>query len=105
MIICVVIPFFVAEVERQLNPALADELLVLSDNTRTVRRVVAVSKQAAQLDIQPGMVLRHAQTFVPELHVAALNPPHYRQKIDELLKVFARYSDQVEVVYKGWGSR
>ena len=34
-----------------------------------------------------------------------LNPPHYRQKIDELLNVFATYSDQVEIAYKGWGSR
>lgn len=104
MIVCVVIPFFAAEVERQLNPALADELLILSDNTRTVRRVVAVSKQVAQLEIQPGMVLRYAQTFVPELHAAALNPPHYRQMIDVLLDVFATYSDQVEIAYKGWGA-
>ncbi len=104
MIVCVVIPFFAAEVERQLNPALADDLLVLSDNTRTVRRIVAVSKQAMQLEIQPGTVLRHAQTFVPELYVAALNPPHYRQKIDELLNVFATYSDQVEIAYRGWGA-
>ncbi len=104
MIICVVIPFFAVEIERQLHPALADELLVLSDNTRTVRRIVAVSRQAAQLEIQPGMVLRHAQTFIPELHVTPLNPPHYRQKIDELLDLFATYSDQVEVAYKGWGA-
>lgn len=103
MIICVVIPFFATSVERQLNPTLTDELLILSDNTRTVRRVVAVSKEAAQLDIQPGMALRHAQTFVPELHVAPLNPPHYRNSIDRLLNVFATYSDQVEIAYKGWG--
>lgn len=104
MIICVAIPFFVSEVERQLSPALTDELLVLSDNTRTVRRIAAVSKQAAQLEIQPGMILRYAQTFVPELHAAALNPPHYRQKIDTLLNIFATYSDQVEIAYKGWGA-
>ena len=85
MILCVVIPFFVAEVECQLHPALADELLVLSEQTRAVRRVVAISKQAARLEIETGMVLRHAQTFVPELHVVPLNPPHYRQKMDELL--------------------
>ncbi len=104
MIICVVIPFFVAEVERQLKPAFADELLVLSDNTRTVRRVVALSKQAAQCEIQSGMVLRYAQTLVPELQVAALNPLHYRPKMDELLTVFARCSDQAEIVYNGWGA-
>jgi nucleotidyltransferase/DNA polymerase involved in DNA repair len=104
VIACVVMPFFVTSVERQLDPALSDALLVLSDSTRTVRHVSAISRQAAERDIYLGMALRHAQTLVPELSVLPLNPPYYRQSLDELIHTLSFFSNRIEVAYKGWGT-
>ncbi len=104
MIICVFFPFFVAGIEQQHSAERSDEQLVLGDNTRAVRRIAAVSQQAAKLDIRPGMLVRHAQTFVPELNVLPLNPPDYRQALDALLNTLYTFSDQIELTYKGWGA-
>ena len=103
MILCVFIPFFAASVEQQ-HALCSNDLLVLSDSTRRVRRIAAVSKQAAQAEITPGMLVRHAQTFVPELNVLPLNPPRYRQALDALLDTLQAFSDRIELTYKGWGS-
>ena len=44
MILCVFFPFFAAEVEQQHHAEASDELIALSDNTRVVRRIAAVSR-------------------------------------------------------------
>lgn len=104
MILCVFFPFFAARVEQQQHAEASDELLALSENTRVVRRIAAVSEQAATLDIRPGMLVRHAQAFVPEISVLPLNPPRYRQALDALLKTLYTFSDRIELTYRGWGT-
>lgn len=104
MIICVLIPFFATTVEQQRQPLLADELLILSDSSRKVRRIAAVSRKVAQLEIRSGMVLRHAQALVPELTVLPLSPLHYRESLDRLIETLRTFSDRIEIAYKGWGS-
>jgi nucleotidyltransferase/DNA polymerase involved in DNA repair len=104
VLICVTLPFFAAGIEQRLNPAYADELLVLVDSTRKVRRIAAVSRQIAALDIPTGMVLSHAQTLIRELPVLPLNPPHYRASLEGLIDTLRTFSDRIQVLYKGWGA-
>lgn len=103
MIICVLLPFFAAGVEQKRNPMLADEFIALVDNSRKTRRIAAVSKQLAQVDVRQGMALRHAQTLVPELQALPLNPIHYREKLEGLVNTLRTFSDRIEIAYKGWG--
>lgn len=103
MILCLFFPFFAASIEQQHAEA-SDGLLALSDSTQIVRRIAAVSQQAATLDIRPGMLVRHAQAFVPELTVLPLNPPHYRGALDALFNTLYTFSDRIELTYKGWGA-
>ena len=103
MIICVFFPYFVTGIEQQQS-AYSDDLVVLSDNSRVIRRIAAVSQQAALVEIRQGMLVRHAQAFVPELCVLPLNPPRYRQVLNRLLNTLYTFSDRVELNYKGWGA-
>jgi protein ImuB len=105
MIFCVMVLYFVAEVELRFRSALSDEIYVLRENTGAIPRIAAVSKAAAQLDIHQGMALRHAQTLVPELQVLPLCPPRYRQSVDRLVDTLSTFSDHVEVIFKGWGEK
>lgn len=103
MIVCLTIPYFVAETERRHNPMVSDRPFVLVDSTRKQPRVAALSRQAAAADIHTGMALRHSILFAPELDVFPLHQLRYRQTLDSLIEELGIFTDVIELIYRGWG--
>jgi DNA polymerase-4 len=93
MIACVLVPYFAAAVERQANPVLATKPLVIVDEAD---RVWAISREAAQAGVRPGMPLRQARTLCPPAALLPANPSQYQAISTDLIDLFTRFSERVE---------
>jgi nucleotidyltransferase/DNA polymerase involved in DNA repair len=96
MIVCVVVPFFAAGVERLLQPALAAIPLVISEPAQAPQRVYAVSDEAACEGIKPGMPLRQAQLLCPQAQIIPAQLSKYQRIYDDLLAVLAHFTHRIE---------
>ena len=97
MIACVLIPGFLVAVERQLQPALRSEPVVIYASSGAKRYIYSLCREALQAGIVPGMPLRQANTLCPEASFIAANPPRYREALTHLTDTLALFSDQLEV--------
>jgi len=66
MIACVLIPHFAAAVERREDPSLVRVPLVIGGPGGEPGEVHAVSGEAAQMGVRPGMLLSQAQALCPQ---------------------------------------
>jgi DNA polymerase-4 len=97
MIACVLITHFAAAVERRQNPALAETPLVITEPFRKTEKVFAVSEEAAQLGVEPGVPVRQAETICPQARFIAAGHNKYQRAFDELLGVLETLSPVIEV--------
>ncbi|MEW5961768.1 MAG: hypothetical protein AB1801_28955 [Chloroflexota bacterium] len=74
MIACVTIPYFASTVMRRLNTELRSPPLILGEPPRAPERVYAVSPEAAEVGVKPGMALRQAQLLCPQGQVVPAQP-------------------------------
>ncbi len=70
MIACLFMPYLAAALERQADPALAAQPLIISQASQ----VWAVSAAAARDGVKPGLSLRQAQTRCPQARLIPANP-------------------------------
>jgi nucleotidyltransferase/DNA polymerase involved in DNA repair len=96
MIACLVIPYFAAAVERGANPALAAAPLIMGAPPQAPKRVLAVSREAAQLGIKPGMSWRQARALYPQGRFIPANPDQYQRIIRDLSSLLASFTPKVE---------
>ncbi|GIK36981.1 MAG: hypothetical protein BroJett011_08140 [Chloroflexota bacterium] len=97
MIVCVLIPYFAAAVERQILSSPTALPLVITESARVPARVYAVSREAAQLGLRPGMSLRQAQALCPQARLVPANLSLYQQYCDELLTILTGFTDRLEL--------
>ena len=95
MIACVLIPAFLAAVERQLTPALIGVPVIIRTGTRSY--VYAVDAEAARAGVLPGMPIRQAVTLCPHAALIPANPPRYRDALDALGDSLMFFAEKVEV--------
>lgn len=93
MIACVLLPYFAAAVERRANTALLDKPLIILEKSQ---QVWAVSQEAAQAGVRPGMSLRQSQALCSEVRPLSANPDRYQAAANELLDLLADVSERVE---------
>lgn len=93
MIACVLLPYFAAAVERRANTALLDKPLVILEKSQ---QVWAVSQEAAQAGVRPGMSLRQSRALCPQARPLPANPDRYQAAANELLDLLADVSERVE---------
>ncbi len=96
MIACVRVPFFAAAVERLHNPHLEGAPLVIGDPPQAPQHVFAVSHEAAEAGIAPGMAVREAQALCPDLRVIPASHTRYRRALGAVLETLAIFSPFVE---------
>lgn len=96
MIGCVLVPYFAAAVEQRDDPSLAGVPLVIVGLVGDSRRVFAVSDEAAQVGVEPGMTLRQAQIFCPQARLIPADQPRYGRAFDRFLEILASLSPAVE---------
>ena len=93
MIACVLVPYFAAAIERRTNSSLtANPLVIIGES----HQVWAVSQEAAQAGIRPGMSVRQSRALCPEATLLPAKPTHYQAVFHELLGIFSDYSDRIE---------
>jgi len=91
MIACVLIPHFVAAVERRDAP-LGTAPLVIG----RVGKVLAVSEDAAQMGIEPGMRTRQARVLCPQARFTPPDPARYPRTFEALLKTLESFTPRLE---------
>ena len=96
MIACMVVPHLAAAVERRDDPSLAGASLVIS-RPENAGKVLAVSSEAAQAGIAPGMSLRQARTLCPQARVIPADLVRYQRALDRLLQVLTGFTQRVEI--------
>lgn len=96
MIACVVVPHLAAAVERRDDPSLAGLPLVIS-RPGNAGKVLAISGEAAQAGVAPGMPLRQARMLCPQVRFIPADPARYQAVLATLLKVLAGFAQRVEV--------
>src|SRR5260221_2958424 len=98
MIACVIIPYFVAAVERRENPALLKVPLVIGESA-SLRKVYAVSEEAAQVGVRPGMSFRQAQALCPNAKFMPATFASYRQAFQQVTAILTIFTHLIE-----WGN-
>ena len=96
MIACVLIPHFAAAVERREDPSLVRVPLVIGGPGGEPGEVHAVSGEAAQMGVRPGMLLSQAQALCPQARTIAAAPRRYERAFEELMEVLAGFASLVE---------
>ena len=96
MIVCLLIPYFAAAVERQTDLSLATTPLVISEPRSTSEHVFAVSAEAAHSGVNPGMTLRQAQSLCPQARFIPANPTHYQHTLKEISELLATFTAKIE---------
>jgi DNA polymerase-4 len=96
MIGCVRVPYFAAAVERRDDPSLADQPLVIVRGSAGSDKVFAVSGEAAELGVKPGVYPRQARALCPEAHFLSTDLTRYQRAFDDLLEVLKGFSPRVE---------
>jgi DNA polymerase-4 len=96
VIACVFIPYFAAAVERQVDASLATRPLILSQSDQTSGQVLALSAEAAQCGVRPGMSLQQAQALCPPARFIPANPAHYHRRLNDIVALLAAVTPKVE---------
>ncbi len=87
---CVLIPSFAVAVERQANPALADQPFIIFDRNR----VIDASNSA--LGVRSGLPLRQAKALCPHAIFLQANRVLYREVFDAMLDALESVAPLVE---------
>ena len=97
MIACVQIKYFAAAVARAADPMLLGVPVILVRYTKERGRVAAVSAEAEQAGVQPGMALSRARAVCPGGCFLMLDAQHGDEALDTLLEVLWTFTHQVEI--------
>ena len=95
-IACVIVPYFVAAVERRDDPSLTSIPLVIGNFLHERGKVYAFSREAAEMGVKRGIPLRQAEALCP---AAAFVPPsemRYSRAFQELLEILEEFTQLVE---------
>jgi DNA polymerase-4 len=95
-IACVIVPYFVAAVERRDDPSLTSIPLVIGDFRRERGEVYAFSREAAGMGVKRGIPLRQAETLCPEAAFIPLSEMRYSRAFQELLEILEEFTQLVE---------
>lgn len=95
MIACVFIPYLATDLARRFEPTLNGHPLIISKTGR-VAQVIAVSAEAAEHGIKPGMSLRQAQVLCPQVQQRPTNPTLYQDTLKQITTRLAAVTDKVE---------
>lgn len=96
MIASVYIPYFAVHIIRRLNPLLATLPFVVGEPPQAPERVYAVSPEAAEAGIKPGMSLRQAKTLCPQVRLIPHQPDQYQNFYNELLATLVNFTALIE---------
>lgn len=96
MIASLYIPYFAAHLMRRLNPPLATLPFVVGEPPQALERVYAVSPEAADAGIKPGMSLRQAKTLCPQVRLIPHQPDPYQSFYNELLATLVNFTSLIE---------
>jgi nucleotidyltransferase/DNA polymerase involved in DNA repair len=96
MIGCILVPYFAAAVERREDPSLAGESLVICELSGDSEKVFAVSGEAAQVGVEPGMTLRQAQILCSQACFIPADPERYQRAFDQFLNALANFTSHLE---------
>jgi DNA polymerase-4 len=96
VIACVLIPFFAAAVERQLDPSLAASTLIIGEPAHAPQQVLAVSEEAVRCGVIPGLSLRQAQALCPSACLIPAKANQYQNILSRWGTVLQQFSQQVE---------
>jgi nucleotidyltransferase/DNA polymerase involved in DNA repair len=96
MIGCILVPYFAAAVERREDPSLAGESLVICELSGDSEKVFAVSGEAAQAGVEPGMTLRQAQILCSQACFIPADQERYQRAFDQFLNALANFTPHLE---------
>ena len=96
MIGCILVSYFAAAVERREDPSLAEAPLVIHELSGDSEKVYAVSNDAAQQGVEPGMTLRQAQILCPQARFIPADRDCYRRAFNQFLEVLAAFTPRLE---------
>ena len=96
MITCIRLPHFAAHLEERAHPELAGQAVVLVDMAQHPQQVYAVSSQAAQEGIRPGMSLQQARARCNGLLIHPAARSRYQDAFRTLLEALTTFTPQVE---------
>lgn len=88
MIVSVGIPYFAAAIARRQDPTLDGVPLLIGEQ--------AVSAEAAQSGVRPGMTVSQAQAIYPDVRFIPFLRSQHQQARDEVEALLMRYSSQIE---------
>lgn len=96
MIVCVAVPYFVAQIERRDNRRLVKMPLAIGGQPWETHPIFAFSHEVARRGVRPGIPLRQAHLLAPQAHFMPAYPPHYQDVSGEMGDVIADFSSLVE---------
>lgn len=96
MIVCVAVPYFVAQIERRDNRRLVKTPLAIGGQPWETHPIFAFSHEVARRGVRPGIPLRQAHLLAPQAHFMPASPPHYQAVSGEIGDVIADFSSLVE---------
>jgi nucleotidyltransferase/DNA polymerase involved in DNA repair len=96
MIGCILVPYFAAAVERREDPSLAGESLVICELSGDSEKVFAVSGEAAQAGVEPGMTLRQAQVLCSQACFIPADQERYQRAFDQFFNALASFTSHLE---------
>ncbi len=98
MIVCLLLPYFAATVERMLAPALSPAPLILSEPFQHSARVFAISAEAARQGVRPGMSITQAHALCSQLQIIPAQPLKYQALLDDIAALLTNFTSKVEPV-------
>ena len=96
MIASVSIPYFAAQIGRRLHSLPVPLPFVVGEPPQDPQRVYAVSPEAAEAGIRPGMSCRQAKTLCPHVQLVPHQPDQYQNVCTELLAALIPFTSLVE---------
>lgn len=96
MIVCVAVPYFVAQIERRDDRRLAKTPLAIGGQPWETDPIFAYSYEVARRGVRPGIPLRQAHLLAPQAHFMPAYPSRYQEVSEEMGDVVADFSSLVE---------
>src|SRR5215216_2450543 len=96
MIACVRLPYFAAAVERQHDPSLMNQPLVILRYGKKRGTVTAVSAEAHSAGVTPGLSLTRARALCPSAQFVTASE-RGQEGMERLLRVLWGFTNRVEV--------
>jgi nucleotidyltransferase/DNA polymerase involved in DNA repair len=101
MIASLYIPYFAAHIMRRLNSLPATLPFVVGEPSQAPEGVYAVSPEAAEAGIKPGMSWRQAKTLCPQVRLVPHQPDQYQSFYNELLAALVNFTASIEAEQLG----